>query len=232
MKEENDDTFDISNNGHDNINNDSDCDNVNNNDDINTDIFEIRSRKDKNELPEHQIFVLDDVLDMSLCDELIEVIEEYAVKKHKWNNGNNVMCHPINLDELPKELYTKYDKTLYEVINKIINFLHHNFDITAKGDCGYTLRKIYGPTRFHKDGIVVDNEHEDIISVHKIRCMSLIMALNDDYEEGEFYFPAQKHKVKLKKGQAIAFPPYWTHEHGVTCPKNGFRYTINTWLFE
>ena len=42
----------------------------------------------------------------------------------------------------------------------LINFLHHNFNITAKGDCGYTLRKIYGPTRFHKDGIVVDNKHD------------------------------------------------------------------------
>lgn len=231
MKEENDDTVDISNN-HDNISNNSNCNDDNNTDDTNIDIFNIRSRNNKNELPEHQIFVFDDVLDISLCDELIEVIEEYAVEKDKWRDGNNVMCHPINLEQLPRELYIKYDKILYEVINKIINFLHHNFDITAKGDCGYSLRKIYGPTRFHKDGIVVDREHEHVMSVHKIRCMSLIIALNDDYDEGEFCFPAQRHKVKLKKGQAIAFPPYWTHEHGVTCPKNGFRYTINTWLYE
>lgn len=204
----------------------------NGNDNIDTNIYEYRTRNVKNELPEHQIFVLDDVLDISLCDEFIEVIEKYAVEKDKWRDGNNVMCHPFSIEKLPPELAEKYDHELYIVINKIINFLHHNFDITAKGDCGYTLRKIYGPTRFHKDGIVVDNEHEHVMSIHKIRCMSLIIALNDDYDEGEFHFPAQKHKVKLKKGQAIAFPPYWTHEHGVTAPRNGFRYTINTWLYE
>ena len=202
------------------------------NDNINTDIFEIRSKNRKNELPEHQIFVFDDILDISLCDEFIDVIEKNIFVKDNWKDGNNVMCHPISLENLPKELYNKYDKILFGVINKIINFLHHNFDITAKGDCGYTLRKIYGPTRFHIDGIVVDNEHEHIMSVHKVRCMSLVIALNDNYDEGEFHFPAQKYKIKLKRGQAIAFPPYWTHEHGVTCPRNGFRYTINTWLYE
>ena len=37
----------------------------------------------------------------------------------------------------------------------------------------------------------------------------------------------------LKKGEAIAFPPYWTHPHEVSAPENGtFRYTINTWLYE
>ncbi len=63
--------------------------------------------------------------------------------------------------------------------------------------------------------------------------MSVIIALNDDYEDGTFHFPNQKFSVKLKKGQLIAFPPYWTHLHGVEELKNDtFRYTINTWLFE
>ena len=63
--------------------------------------------------------------------------------------------------------------------------------------------------------------------------MSIIIALNDDYEGGIFHFPYQDFNVKLKKGQLIAFPPYWTHLHGVESPANGtFRYTINTWLYE
>ena len=41
--------------------------------------------------------------------------------------------------------------------------------------------------------------------------MSVIIALNDDYEGGEFYFPKQDYKVKLKKGDIICFPPYHTH---------------------
>ena len=49
------------------ISNNSNCDDDNDTDDTNIDIFKIRSRNTKNELPEHQIFVFDDVLDISLC---------------------------------------------------------------------------------------------------------------------------------------------------------------------
>ena len=74
---------------------------------------------------------------------------------------------------------------------------------------------------------------KDLISIHKIRKLSVIICLNDDYDGSEFYFPAQDYKIKLKKGEAIAFPPYWTHPHEVSAPENGtFRYTINTWLYE
>ena len=63
--------------------------------------------------------------------------------------------------------------------------------------------------------------------------MSVIIALNDDYEGGELVFPNQDVVVKLKKGQAVAFPPYWTHPHYTNEPLNGtFRYTVNTWLTE
>lgn len=62
---------------------------------------------------------------------------------------------------------------------------------------------------------------------------SLVIGLNDDYDGGEFYFPNQKFKHKLKKGEIILFPPYWTHPH-FTFPllNRTYRYTINTWLLE
>ena len=63
--------------------------------------------------------------------------------------------------------------------------------------------------------------------------MSIIIALNDDYEGGEFYFPKQDFRVKLKKGDILCFPPYYTHPHMVEAPLNRtYRYTINTWLYE
>ena len=63
--------------------------------------------------------------------------------------------------------------------------------------------------------------------------MSVIIALNDDYDGGEFYFPIQDYKIKLKKGDIILFPPYWTHPHKVYSPLNRtYRYTINSWLYQ
>ena len=66
----------------------------------------------------------------------------------------------------------------------------------------------------------------------EIRNMSIIIALNEDYDGGELCFPEQDFTIKLRKGQAVAFPPYWTHPHYTNELKNNtYRYTINTWLY-
>jgi hypothetical protein len=118
-------------------------------------------------------------------------------------------------------------------MGEIINYIYNKHGIVSSGDSDYCLRKIFGPTRLHADGINVTAIQNRYIPIKKIRNMSVIIALNDDYDGGEFYFPQQDYKIKLKKGQVIVFPPYWTHKHMVNSPLNGtYRYTINTWLFE
>jgi predicted 2-oxoglutarate/Fe(II)-dependent dioxygenase YbiX len=127
-------------------------------------------------------------------------------------------------------MFRTIDKKLYKIIGDICKKLFIDFGIKCQGDSGYCLRKIYGETRIHSDNIFSDNTNKDI---NKIRNMSLIINLNDNYEGGEFYFPIQNYKIKLKKGDIILFPPYWTHPHMVYSPiNNTYRYTINTWLFQ
>ncbi len=188
----------------------------------------------KKELPSNYIFLIDDFIKDEHCTELIDLIKKYSNKKEKWGNNTNVNCDFLNLEELEnKELREKYDKIIFDYISSFTQLLHSDYDISCTGDSGYILRKIYGPTRFHKDGIGVNLIDNRYVPKRKIRNMSVIIALNDDYEEGTFHFPNQKFSVKLKKGQLIAFPPYWTHLHGVEAPTNNTnRYTINTWLFE
>ena len=188
----------------------------------------------KKELPSNHIFLIDDFIKDEHCTELIDLIKKYSNKKEKWGNNTNVNCDFLNLEKLEnKELREKYDKIIFGYISSFIQLLHNDYDISCTGDSGYTLRKIYGPTRFHKDGIGVNLIDNRYVPKRKIRNMSVIIALNDDYEEGIFHFPNQEFSVKLKKGQLIAFPPYWTHLHGVEAPTNNtYRYTINTWLFE
>ena len=87
------------------------------------------------------------------------------------------------------------------------------------------FRKINGATRMHTDGVLCP------LSMRG-RIFSVIVALNSDYEGGEFEFPLQNIKVKLKAGEALIFPPYWTHPHCTNELNGTFRYTINTWLTE
>jgi len=89
------------------------------------------------------------------------------------------------------------------------------------------LRKIFGKTNLHVDNprYLTDKEN--------IRCLSVIIALNDNFEGGVFNFPYHKFSKKLKKGSVICFPPYWTHPHEVSSVENNkFRYTITTWMME
>ena len=188
----------------------------------------------KKKIPENQIFMIENFINEDLCDELIKVIDKYVIQEEKWGKNTNVNCKFINVENITnKEIKDKYDKIIFEHINKFVKILNFDYNISTSGDSGYCLRKIDGPTRFHKDGITVNLIENRYVPFRKIRNMSVIIALNDDYEGGEFNFINQDFKIKLKKGQLIAFPLYWTHVHGVENLKNNtYRYTINTWLFE
>lgn len=181
----------------------------------------------------------ENILSSEYCDKVISIIDEVIDNKknriEKWEPNQNVNCLYFNSDcnKLKKEeKIKKLDSDVFKIISKVIVKLNRDFNITSTGDSGYCFRKIYGATRLHKDGIVI-NPVNNRLSVKKVRNMSVIIALNDDYEGGEFYFPKQDFRVKLKKGDIICFPPYYTHPHMVEAPLNRtYRYTINTWLFE
>lgn len=179
-------------------------------------------------LPKNQIFIFDDVISDKLCDEIIKIIDNEALKKDVWRDGNNVECYPINILDLNDKNTSKYiDNEIFKIINTVLNIFRNEYGIICDSDSGYTLRKIVGPTRLHADGILPEDCIENIT-----RQMSVIIALNSDYDGGAFIFPEQgNYKVKLKRGQLIAFPPFWTHPHMVENPLNGtVRYTVNTWL--
>lgn len=179
------------------------------------------------------------ILNSEYCDEVISIIDDIIDNKknriEKWEFNQNVNCLYFNSDcnKLKKEeKIKKLDSDVFKIISKVIVKLNRDFGILSTGDSGYCFRKIYGATRLHKDGVVI-NPVNNRLSVKKVRNMSVIIALNDDYEGGEFYFPKQDYRVKLKKGDIICFPPYYTHPHMVEAPLNRtYRYTINTWLFE
>jgi hypothetical protein len=125
---------------------------------------------------------------------------------------------------------------IQRIMNKVDNSINWNDQILFNS--GYNLRKIWGETRLHIDNIF-DVYTSGVNSIYNyeiqkpykmVRNVSIIFALNDDYDGGKFYFPYQDVELKLKKNSVILFPPYWTHPHKVSALLNGtFRYTINTW---
>lgn len=173
------------------------------------------------------IFLFDDIIPNDLCDSIRIIIDKTDGPKTEYRPGENVLCKQVKIKN--EQLDNLIDKELYKVISDIIHKIREtSSDITISDDCGYNFRKIHGATRLHTDGVL-----SGVKGLNKPRSMSVIIALNDDYEGGELVFPNQDVVVKLKKGQAVAFPPYWTHPHYTNEPLNGtFRYTVNTWLTE
>ena len=59
---------------------------------------------------------------------------------------------------------------------------------------------------------------------------SCSLALNDDYEGGDYRFFRGHHKVKLKKGQGMIWPADNFFVHGIDEITKGCKYSINSFL--
>lgn len=140
------------------------------------------------------------------------------------------------------EKINKKFKELYEILSKINNRIH------IKYNSNYIMRIITDATRVHIDGAIefklnvndktfILNEklkhmESDILNMNVtvIRALSTIVGLNGDYDGGELQFPEQDVSIKIKEGEIVCFPPYWTHPHKTTTLLNNTkRYTITCW---
>lgn len=130
------------------------------------------------------------------------------------------------------------------VIKNIMNTINKRIKLNLNS--GFILRKIYGPTRLHSDGIssnitgksniafidTTNNWCSNMDNLY-IRTAGLVFQLNDDYAGGLFRFPKYNIEIKLEKGSVIIFPPYWTHQHDTSeLENNSYRYTVTTWACE
>lgn len=177
-----------------------------------------------------------------LLNENYEYYYSFSTNKNEYNKllenvkKNNIITN--NLNGITKKYIININEKINEkmkILSKIIKKKTNTLNIEYNS--GYILRKIYGATREHYDG-VTEIYNSNIMSITEnylneyrmIRNASIIFSLNDDYEGGIFKFKYQDVSVKLKKGSVIIFPPFWTHLHEVSdLENNTFRYTINTW---
>ena len=183
------------------------------------------------------IFTAASIISDCQCDFITQYILKHSnlweERDTGYESGNNVECNFLTLNGLKRrniEYSIEIDGFICSIITLLLHKLNHiRSEFVATEDDGYTLRRIYGGTKRHVDGV-----HSKVNGItNLIRSLSLIIVLNDDYDGGIFNFPNQNLKLKVKKGEAILFPPYWTHPHSVSrVGEAQARYTINTWILE
>jgi hypothetical protein len=177
------------------------------------------------------IFVIDHAFDSDLCDKLIKYIDSTKLNKLLFSDNNNVECYSvINIEENETHSFViEKIKELFKSVNQ------KNDMIKIKGQTLFELRKVYGETRIHQDGVF----NGDIIltenngKVKTVRSLTIVINLNDDFDGGLYTFPNQNITIKPKKGTAILFPPYYTHPHSVSAVETGkFRYICSSWALD
>ena len=183
------------------------------------------------------IWLIDDLFSDSLCAELRGYLDENGdLYSERWGQAQNVQCEYINLTDIRnQETRERLDGGVFKQVGRALTWVRGEAGAGAglASDTGYCLRRIWGETRRHSDGVMgYGGPKGDQVPVSSIRSMSMIVSLNSDYDEGQIRFPEQDVELRLEQGSALLFPPYWTHPHQVAAPVNGSRYTINTWICE
>jgi hypothetical protein len=181
----------------------------------------------------NDIYLFSNIFSEDMCNKLVDYTNENAKYHLKLGQRQNVQGYE-DLLQFKNPLFKPISSKIVDIgkfIQKKYMIPFGSFNNNYNHE-GITIRKIYGPTKLHGDGPIADMSGPDVsITVEQIRTLSVIIALNGDYDGGEIVFPCQNFKTKLKQGEAIVFPPYWTHPHYTEELKNNtFRYTINTWL--
>ena len=188
------------------------------------------------EIRKTQIIILRNILSTKEADTLRNVIEtgpRSREGKLELGDGKdwrqNVSATSFSLAQVNDKEQYNIIKNCLSKISKYMKDMTHVEAYYPTDGC-VRLRKIYDATKIHCDGIV--HNPSNPCFENNVRVFSTIIALNSDYEGGELCFPNQDVKIKLEAGDAIIFPPYWTHLHYTNALNGTFRYTINTWLCE
>ena len=187
---------------------------------------------DKNLIDDKTCDLIKNFIDSSIHNKnyiKYDINKSYNVKSDslKLNKQHNIVNSNIFLIK-------KYDEIIFDIIGKIIKYLNLNYNyINCTGDSGYKLERMFGeiPIYVSKNDDLI-NKDDSINKDLKLTIMNIIICLNQDYEGGEICFPKQNKTIKMKKGDILLYPPYWTHPiYSNDLLNKTYKYTITTSLY-
>jgi predicted 2-oxoglutarate/Fe(II)-dependent dioxygenase YbiX len=114
------------------------------------------------------------------------------------------------------------DKYLHTSVSAIIKkYCEKHPTCAIEQDTGYEILR-YTEGQFY-------TEHTDSFN-GRPRAVSCSIALNDDYEGGEWAFFGRELMYKIPKGAAVLFPSNFMYPHEIMPVTKGTRYSIITWF--
>jgi predicted 2-oxoglutarate/Fe(II)-dependent dioxygenase YbiX len=178
------------------------------------------------------IIVLDDVMTHSLCDAILkEFSDEEEWQKTVVGHGEVddkirtaetiAISYPHVIEKNPN-VRQNLDKYIYTSVNNTIQKYNERFPLCRiEEDSGYELLR-YKEGQFYV-------QHTDSFKARP-RAVSCSLALNDDFEGGEWGFFDREMVIKAPKGSAVLFPSNFMYPHEIMPVTKGVRYSIITWF--
>ena len=182
----------------------------------------------------YRIRKFDDFLTYDECDYIIEK----ANKKEFQNSKVTSMKDGIKVD-VPSPSRTSTNLFLHTENDELLK----RIDRQVEEICGKPIENYEALQVVKYTGGQFYNEHFDATHHDKrggLRFCTVLIYLNDDFEEGTTYFPLLKEHCVPKKGSAVLFYDVcmWPFndcihpmsKHAGIPPKNGTKYICNKWV--
>lgn len=173
------------------------------------------------------IQVYDNILGEDICDTIVSESQKYPWEPMKTRanvEGSDYKARKCDGQMLlkPESNYSKsLDEQVYNATSYAINQYAQQFpSLQVSNDCGYQILR-------YMEGDYYE-EHTDHC-LNNPRSVSCSIALNDNYEGGEFVFFGSE-KYTLKKGSILMFPSNFMYPHEIKPVTKGTRYSIITWF--
>jgi hypothetical protein len=151
------------------------------------------------------IVILDDILTINECNQLIDIYEKNKDKSHVWGNPN---FYPLNFNFIESE----FTLNILKKIKSIAQMCNQNIVIDW-AEITKWIPKTYM------------NLHTDDTSDKTI--LTSIIYLNNNYDGGETYL-SEGTVIAPKIGRMVIFDGK-KYEHGVNKILNNYRYTLPIW---
>lgn len=183
---------------------------------------------------EDYVLTVPNVLTAKLCRKIIKELKSSNWETHKFYFNREKVSRPVSegkdldntFDVIPS--YQSIKDGVWKAIHK---YIVEDFNFPwFEGWEGFTPLKF---NRYHKNKLM--KEHCDHIrsmfegKIRGIPILSVIGALNNDYEGGEFIMFQDK-EYKIKTGDILIFPSIFLYPHKVMPVTKGTRYTYITWV--
>ena len=189
-----------------------------------------------NENIKDYVKVYDNFLDKDFCESVVVELQDndwethsfYFPIKDKYVSFDNELAVSYNAKD---KCSLQLNKKIWNAIDKYITVDFKGFENWFNGWNGYTQ------VRFNKYVVgTTMKEHCDHIHTifdgkrRGIPVLSIVGALNEDYEGGDFIM-WETEKIELPQGSIMIFPSNFMYPHKVTPVTQGTRYSYVSWTF-